>query len=88
MSDKEAKCPMPETIKTDVKKDIKAVKKVAKLMKSRTVKFSMVLAVMSMLQGFIFTLPLTPVHQMFIGLGLSLGSVILRVITKQPIDEL
>ena len=57
------------------------------LLKSRTVLFALVLAVLSILQGYVFLLHITPVHQMFVGIGLSIIVTILRIITTQPIAE-
>ena len=56
------------------------------LLKSRTVLFALVLAVLSILQGYVFLLHITPVHQMFVGIGLSIIVTILRIITTQPIS--
>jgi len=54
-------------------------------LKSRTVLFALLLAVLSVLQGFVGLLPLTPVHQMYVGLIVSVCVVILRSITSTPL---
>ena len=56
-------------------------------LKSRTVLFAIALAVLSVLQAYIFLLPITPVQQMFVGVGIAVAITILRFITTQPISE-
>jgi len=53
-------------------------------LKSRTVLFALLVAVLSVLQG-VGLLPLTPVHQMYVGLIVSVCVVILRSITSTPL---
>jgi hypothetical protein len=60
---------------------------ILQLLKSRTVLFALLLAVLSILQGYVFLLHITPVHQMFVGIGLSVIVTILRIITTQPISS-
>ena len=55
------------------------------LLKSKTVWYAIIIAVLSIVQGYIGLLPMTPVAQMFVGIGISVGIVILRLITTQPI---
>ena len=57
------------------------------LLKSKTVWYAIVIAVLSIVQGYIGLLPMTPVLQMFVGIGISVGIVILRLLTTQPIGE-
>jgi hypothetical protein len=57
------------------------------LLKSRTVWYAIIIAVLSIVQGYIGLLPMTPVLQMFVGIGISVGIVILRLLTTQPISE-
>ena len=54
-------------------------------LKSRTVLFALLVAVLSVLQGFVGLLPLTPVHQMYVGLIVSVCVVVLRSITSTPL---
>ena len=54
-------------------------------LKSRTVLFALLIAVLSVLQGFVYILPITPVHQMYIGLLVSVAVVFLRFITTTPV---
>jgi len=57
------------------------------LLKSKTVWYAIIIAVLSIVQGYINLLPMTPVAQMFIGIAISVGIVILRLLTTQPISE-
>jgi hypothetical protein len=60
---------------------------ILQLLKSRTVLFALLLAVLSVLQGYIGLLPLTPINQMLVGLAISVIVTILRIVTTQPISE-
>ena len=57
------------------------------ILKSKTVWYAIVIAVLSIVQGYIGLLPMTPVLQMFVGIAISVGIVILRLLTTQPISE-
>jgi hypothetical protein len=57
------------------------------LLKSKTVWYAIVIAVLSIVQGYIGLLPMTPIAQMVVGIGISVGIVILRLLTTQPIGE-
>jgi hypothetical protein len=57
------------------------------LLKSKTVWYAILIAVLSIVQGYIGLLPMTPVAQMFIGIVISVGIVILRLLTTQPVSE-
>ena len=50
------------------------------LLKNKTVLWSLVIAVLSVLQGYLFELSLTPVHQMIVGLIISVVIVLLKFI--------
>lgn len=58
---------------------------IIQLIKSRTVLFALLLAVLSVLQGYVGLLPLAPVQQMYVGLAISVIVTLLRIITTQPI---
>jgi len=60
---------------------------ILQLFKSKTVLFALFVAALSVLQGFLFLLPLTPIHQMFLGIAISVIVTLLRIITTQPISE-
>ena len=60
---------------------------IIQLLKSRTVLFALLLAVLSILQGYVGLLPLPPIQQMYVGLVLSVIITILRIVTTQPISE-
>jgi hypothetical protein len=57
------------------------------LLKSKTVWYAILIAVLSIVQGYVGLLPMTPVAQMFIGIVISVGIVILRLLTTQPIGD-
>lgn len=57
------------------------------LLKSRTVWFAIAVAVLSVLQGFVFLLPVTPVQQMLAGIVIAVAVTLLRIVTTQPISE-
>jgi len=58
-----------------------------KLLKSKTVLFALLLAVLSVVQGYIGLLPLTPIEQMYVGIAISIVITLLRIVTTQPISE-
>lgn len=60
---------------------------ILQLLKSRTVLFALLLAVLSVLQGYVGLLPLPPVQQMYVGLAISVIVTLLRLVTTQPISE-
>jgi hypothetical protein len=55
------------------------------MLKSKTVWYAILVAVLSVVQGYLNLLPMTPVLQMFVGIAISVGIVILRLLTTQPI---
>ena len=57
------------------------------LLKSKTVWYAILIAVLSIVQGYIGLLPMTPVAQMIIGIIISVGIVILRLVTTTAISE-
>ena len=57
------------------------------LLKSRTVLFALLLAVLSVLQGYVGLLPLTPIQQMYVGIAISVIVTVLRIVTTQPLNE-
>ena len=57
------------------------------LLKSKTVWFSIILAVLSILQGYVGLLPLSQVDQMFVGVAIAIIITVLRILTTQPISE-
>ena len=60
---------------------------ILQLLKSRTVWFALLLAVLSIVQGYVALLPITPVQQMFVGCGIAVAITLLRIITTQPIAD-
>ena len=57
------------------------------LFKTRTAKFALLLAVLSVLQGYVFLLHIPPIQQMYVGLAISVIVTVLRLVTTQPISE-
>lgn len=57
------------------------------LLRSRTVLFAVAVAILSVLQGFVFHLPLPPAGQAFIGCMIAIAVVVLRAITTMPLKE-
>ena len=59
---------------------------ITQVLKSKTVWFAIILAVLSILQGYVGLLPLSPTDQMFVGLGIAVVTTVLRIVTTQPIS--
>ena len=55
------------------------------VLRSRTVWFAIAVAILSVLQGFVFALPLSPMWQAVVGCVIAVGIVLLRAITTQPL---
>ena len=55
------------------------------LLKSRTVQFALLTAILGVLQGFVFLLPISPIQQMYVALTLAVLIVVFRFITTEPI---
>lgn len=60
---------------------------ILQLLRSRTVLFAIVLAILSVLQGYVGLLPLTQIEQMYVGIAISVIVTVLRIVTTQPITE-
>lgn len=56
------------------------------LLKSRTVWFAILIAVLSVMQGYVALIPITPVWQMCVGIAVSVAILLLRLITTTPIS--
>jgi hypothetical protein len=57
------------------------------LLKSKTVWFAIILAALSVMQGYVGLLPLDPVGQMIVGVAISVVVAILRIVTTMPISQ-
>lgn len=57
------------------------------ILKSKTVLFSILLAVLSVLQGYIGLLPLDQKGQAIVGVVIAVIVTILRAVTTQPLSE-
>ena len=60
---------------------------ILQLLKSRTVIFALLLAVLSIVQGYVGLLPLTPFGQMFVGCAIAVCITLLRIVTTTPISD-
>jgi protein-S-isoprenylcysteine O-methyltransferase Ste14 len=60
---------------------------IATFVKSKTLIFSTILAVLSVVQGYIMQWSLTPDIQMYIGLVLAVVIAVLRVLTAEPLQK-
>ena len=56
-------------------------------LKSRTAWLGIIVAVLSVLQGFVFQLPFPTWAQVMAGCAIAVAIVILRFVTTQPIGE-
>ena len=54
--------------------------KLITLLKTKSVQWALVIAILSVLQGFVMELSLTPIHQMIVGCIISVVVVLLRFI--------
>ncbi|MEY3186391.1 MAG: hypothetical protein RL675_210 [Bacteroidota bacterium] len=57
------------------------------LLKSKTVLFAVAVAVLSVLQGFVFMLPIGPHWQALVGCVIAVSVVLLRAVTNQPLSN-
>jgi uncharacterized membrane protein YgaE (UPF0421/DUF939 family) len=57
------------------------------MLKSKTLWFAVIVAVLSVLQGFIFQLPLTPIWQAMVGCVIAVIVAVLRFVTTQPLSQ-
>jgi uncharacterized membrane protein YgaE (UPF0421/DUF939 family) len=57
------------------------------MLKSKTLWFAVAIAVLSVLQGFIFQLPLSPIWQAIVGCVIAVLVAVLRFVTTQPLSE-
>lgn len=60
---------------------------IKKALKSKTIWFAIIVAVLSVLQGFVFYVPLEPIYQAAIGVFLAVVITILRFITTGSLDD-
>jgi hypothetical protein len=63
------------------------LKKLKGALRSKTVWFAAFVAALSVLQGFVFVIPLEPKFQALIGVVLAVVVTVLRFITKDALDD-
>jgi hypothetical protein len=59
----------------------------SQMLKSKTVLFALLLAVLSVLQGFVFALPIPPWGQAAVGCAIAVAVTLLRIVTTQPLSQ-
>ena len=57
------------------------------IFRSKTVWLGIIVALLSVAQGFIFQIPVAPLYQAAIGGAIAVAIVVLRFMTTQPIAE-
>lgn len=60
---------------------------ISQILNSKTVQLAIIIAVLSVLQGYVFLLPITPLQQMFVGLGIAVVVTILRFVTTSSLQD-
>lgn len=56
-------------------------------LKSKTVLYAIALALLSILQGNLAVFNLTPQMQMYVGMAVAAGIIVLRAVTTAPLSE-
>jgi uncharacterized membrane protein YgaE (UPF0421/DUF939 family) len=56
-------------------------------LRSKTILFAIILAVLSIVQGYVALLPITPVQQMFVGCAIAVIITVLRMVTTMPLSD-
>ena len=57
------------------------------ILRSRTVWFAIILAALSVVQGYLGVFKLNPQTEMLVGIGISVIVTVLRIITTQPLSQ-
>lgn len=60
---------------------------ISQVLRSKTMVFAVLLAALSAGQAMIVQLPLTPLEQGFVGVAVSVGIAVLRILTSVPLTE-
>lgn len=60
---------------------------VQQALKSKTIQFSVALAVLSVLQGFVVQFPVSPITQAMIGCVIAACTAVLRAVTTTALSE-
>ena len=60
---------------------------ISSLLRSRTVWFAILLAVLSVVQGYLGVFKLNAQTEMLVGIGISVIVTVLRIITTQPLSQ-
>jgi hypothetical protein len=57
------------------------------IFRSRTVWFAIILAALSVVQGYLGVFKLDPQTEMLVGIGISAIVTVLRIVTTQPLSQ-
>lgn len=68
-------------------KDIGFKQRLFGALRSKTIQFAFILAALSALQGFVLAIPIDPLHQAAIGFTIAVIMIVLRAVTKVPLDD-
>jgi hypothetical protein len=60
---------------------------VSKILRSKTIWFAMIVAILSVLQGFVFYVPIEPIYQAVVGVALAVIITVLRFATHGSLDD-
>lgn len=60
---------------------------ITQALKSKTVLYAIALALLSILQGNLAVFNLTPQMQMYVGMAVAAGIIVLRAVTTAPLSE-
>lgn len=60
---------------------------IKKVLKSKTIWFAIIVAVLSVLQGFVFYVPFEPIYQAILGIFLAVVITVLRFATTGSLDD-
>ena len=63
------------------------MEQIKQALKSRTIQFSVALAVLSIVQGYVGVLPVSPISQAVIGSVIAGCIVVLRAVTTVPLNK-
>lgn len=69
-------------------KDLTVKQRLRGALRSKTIQVAILLAFLSALQGFVLAIPIDPLHQAAIGFSIAIIMILLRAVTKVPLDDL
>lgn len=69
-------------------KDLTVKQRLRGALRSKTIQVAILLAFLSALQGFVLAIPIDPLQQAAIGFSIAIIMILLRAVTKVPLDDL